>query len=852
MRQLLWKEWHEQAWKLAFGCIVLAAMAAIGLHARMVADATLIEWVAVVGVFILPVLSSTGLMPAERAEGSFEALISMPVRPRQVLAAKAVLGVVLVVGPMAVAAAVSLALAGGREMTAGAMLAFYVRATASAVALLAWMVALTVRLPNEARAALLAVGVVIIWLLLSVALAAPAVRNPAFAASPFAFVYQFVQPDRFVRPPAGRAGAAGVADHPRATLANRRRRRLGRAELRPLNRGRHVTTTTALAWKEWHDARVYLWIGLGLFLGLPLVGMAEQALVRGSGHPELQTSGWVVGLGGVLAVFVGVGVTAPDRRPKLEDFWRSRPVRIGPWLAVKYAVALAVVLCCCGLPPIVAAIVNRHGLDPDMVTTLTFMPFFWTAIFSLAFLCGCLVARPSHAATLALAAMLLVYLLPIVLPPLSFMNVADFADVHPHYPSRGAWHDWADLWGRRQFAFAGGMLVVSAAAAALAAVGVARSWRVESGRRTLYGLVATALLLLFASAAFQLGTNLPILQKVTLPADERVATIVPDPAGGYTVVTATPDPKLADRLRGQYAEPIYHRRHATLDPAGLTVGPPSGLPSLAARDLMWHYLAGTGPTKYWTTTADRADADGLYRITLDWGDPADASPPRTLPLWRSEYASTGTSLVQYGGTLFIIGTPAPSKVDQLTTFDVAHGPPRLVSRQPFRVYPRTGPNLLADDRLLVGLLPLPGVPPVARLASQLDGFAKARFDGHLYVTDFAGVVEAWRLARLDPTAATFDLVGRYRPTLLRRLANPSAGANLHLGPTGLVYVGNWNGGGALNDGVTVLDTAGPRPMREVAHFAAPGADLVCPLPDGRALIAGDHAIWLVAAPRRAG
>ena len=23
MRQLIWKEWHEQSWKLAFGCIVL-------------------------------------------------------------------------------------------------------------------------------------------------------------------------------------------------------------------------------------------------------------------------------------------------------------------------------------------------------------------------------------------------------------------------------------------------------------------------------------------------------------------------------------------------------------------------------------------------------------------------------------------------------------------------------------------------------------------------------------------------------------------------------------------------------------------------------------------------------------
>ena len=201
MRQLLWKEWHEQAWKLAFGCIVLTALIVIGLHARVVADATLVESVAALGMGVLPVLSSTGLMPAERAEGSFEALVSLPVRPWELLLSKAVLGLLLVVGPLAVAAAASVAMAGGREMTAGDMLGLYARATAAGVALFAWMTALTVRLPNEARAALLAVGVGVLWLLASAGLAEPAVRNPAFAASPFAFVYQFVSPDPQYGPP---------------------------------------------------------------------------------------------------------------------------------------------------------------------------------------------------------------------------------------------------------------------------------------------------------------------------------------------------------------------------------------------------------------------------------------------------------------------------------------------------------------------------------------------------------------------------------------------------------------------------------------------------------------------------
>ena len=40
MQSLLWKEWHEQSWKLAFSCILLGAMAvaaAVGEGAQVVA-----------------------------------------------------------------------------------------------------------------------------------------------------------------------------------------------------------------------------------------------------------------------------------------------------------------------------------------------------------------------------------------------------------------------------------------------------------------------------------------------------------------------------------------------------------------------------------------------------------------------------------------------------------------------------------------------------------------------------------------------------------------------------------------------------------------------------------------------
>lgn len=188
MRQLLWKEWHEQSWKLAFGCIVLAAIAVIGLHSRMIPDATLIEWICLLGATMLPILSSTGLMPAERAEGTLESLLAIPVAPGRILAAKTVMGLLLCVGPLLVAAMVSVLMAGGRELLTADILEQYARTALTSISLFIWMMALTIRLPSEARAAMLAVGLLICWALASIGMAFSSLRSNVFAISPAAFL----------------------------------------------------------------------------------------------------------------------------------------------------------------------------------------------------------------------------------------------------------------------------------------------------------------------------------------------------------------------------------------------------------------------------------------------------------------------------------------------------------------------------------------------------------------------------------------------------------------------------------------------------------------------------------------
>ena len=110
-----------------------------------------------------------------------------------------------------------------------------------------------------------------------------------------------------------------------------------------------VKQFTSLAWKEWHEARAFLWIGLGVFVGLPAVAGLEWML-QYSKHFEINTIPWVIAFGGLLAVFVAVGATCRDFSGHLEDFWRSRPVGIVWWMIVKYVVGLAVVLLACAIP----------------------------------------------------------------------------------------------------------------------------------------------------------------------------------------------------------------------------------------------------------------------------------------------------------------------------------------------------------------------------------------------------------------------------------------------------------------------------------------------------------------------
>jgi ABC-type transport system involved in multi-copper enzyme maturation permease subunit len=189
MRTLIWKEWHEQSWKLGFGCIVLSAMAFIGLRSRIMPDEQMMQVVCFIGFMLLPVLTCSGLIPAERGDRTLRAIMALPITTRRIVAVKTVAGLLLCGGPIVVAGAISVFVAGNREMPTGAIVELYARSMLTALSLFIWIQSLTIRLPSEARAAMLSIGIVVMWLMLSAGFDLMEAPRMVQAVSPFAFIY---------------------------------------------------------------------------------------------------------------------------------------------------------------------------------------------------------------------------------------------------------------------------------------------------------------------------------------------------------------------------------------------------------------------------------------------------------------------------------------------------------------------------------------------------------------------------------------------------------------------------------------------------------------------------------------
>ncbi len=164
---LISKEWREERWKAAFGAVLLAGMAAIGLRARFEPDGTIIGWNVLIGGFLIPGFVAMGLVARERAAGTLATLLALPVSPWKVLLAKTLVGAVASAVPLLAALAVSMPVA-GREASLSTILAIHLLAVLLAWIVLIWVLSLSIRARTEARAGIIFIAILLVWMSMTV------------------------------------------------------------------------------------------------------------------------------------------------------------------------------------------------------------------------------------------------------------------------------------------------------------------------------------------------------------------------------------------------------------------------------------------------------------------------------------------------------------------------------------------------------------------------------------------------------------------------------------------------------------------------------------------------------------
>ncbi|MEN6575845.1 MAG: hypothetical protein ABFD90_05830 [Phycisphaerales bacterium] len=262
-------------------------------------------------------------------------------------------------------------------------------------------------------------------------------------------------------------------------------------------------------WKEVHESWRLALAALGVSLGISFIPSILSA-ARGQGNWHDGNVLGVLFLGGpLLAVVAGVYAMGREQGA-IERFWRSRPVNLNRWLLIKYVTGLLLVWLICWLP-LGIQILGRaleqphHSMSDDVSMALVYS-FILLLIYSVSLVLGQCVRGMLHAAILAVGAMALIFVIPLVIAPLNWLSVemVQRAD-------RGA------LNVRAHIIFAVPMIALSAALVGLAGILLKRNVQVEVGGRTLGWSVAAIMLVLTAGMAFPMATNLSVQQVISLP-----------------------------------------------------------------------------------------------------------------------------------------------------------------------------------------------------------------------------------------------------------------------------------------------------------------------------------------------
>lgn len=613
----------------------------------------------------------------------------------------------------------------------------------------------------------------------------------------------------------------------------------------------------ALAWKEWREVRWVVGFALVMFVGIPLIaGIEGRRYTHGL---KFESAPWVMFFGWLLATVVAATSVCRDLDSRLADFWQSRAVRPGRWMWVKFVVGLAVLLICCLIPMAI-----EEWLNPgDYVHSVHFaavlcawLPFILAVQYGFGFLSGALTRRAGPAILLALALSLLAYTLPIILPPLRPLNLTDLliysSSTHPPATTTVPWVPWwVPFAPRQQLPFLITAIAVTFLAFAIGVIAVRRDWEIRAARKLTYWSIAAAILLVFATATFQLATNLPVLHSAELGTQNELAAIRTDGKRGVAFYFA------GMRSSGNYECAAV--RPIEIAANSFELGPELRMKQWAAGFDFEVWLPDHPEYVFVLRRAVDPTVPNSERVEVGVFNLRNSAKPlvNTIDLGSSNPTRGIPRIYTVGDRPYIVwwSDSQTAKAALLDVQDPEH--PKVTPAKPY--FQEVLSSYELSPTVQFDLVPINDVPLQQRLEASvaISGRGRAALSGDLLATSGPNGVLVFRLSGMkEPknssagAIAEFHLIGQYKPSMLESWLG-IWGANLSV-RDGLLYSTEEDTAfGRSLFRVTVFDLSDPARPRPIGHFAAPSDGawplLTSPLSNGR-LLAGSKKLYLLGPP----
>jgi ABC-type transport system involved in multi-copper enzyme maturation permease subunit len=162
-KQLLWKEWRENLWKLTFGGAVSAAFVLLLFRIRLFPDAANCVAISSVQMLALPVIYALDIFSGEMSNRTIHLLFKFPVSRWKIFFSKYIISIGGIIAVFLISGLLMELIAQGRETDTGFLLKLNASFGISALLLFTWFCPFGAQSRSEAGSLVAMFGVVIGW-----------------------------------------------------------------------------------------------------------------------------------------------------------------------------------------------------------------------------------------------------------------------------------------------------------------------------------------------------------------------------------------------------------------------------------------------------------------------------------------------------------------------------------------------------------------------------------------------------------------------------------------------------------------------------------------------------------------